>query len=192
MKVVTLMSSPRKNGNTAGVVEILHEKIKAVCGKSNIPVETETVFLGQLDIKPCKGCRICFDQGEEKCPLKDDLLAIKAKLDEAGCVILASPVYVEDVNGIMKNWIDRMAFVSHRPRFFGKTAFVVSTSAMGSTGHTLRTMRRALGFWGFSVVGQATFAAGALMKQDEMAGRYQAKISKIAAKILGFSVPSFK
>jgi multimeric flavodoxin WrbA len=33
----------------------------------------------------------------------------------AEAYVFASPVYVEDINGVMKNWIDRMAFNSHRP-----------------------------------------------------------------------------
>ena len=39
------------------------------------PLEMETVYLGQQDINPCRGCRVCFDQGEEICPLKDDLIS---------------------------------------------------------------------------------------------------------------------
>jgi multimeric flavodoxin WrbA len=35
--------------------------------------------------------------------------------------VFASPIYVEDVNGAMKNFIDRMAYNCHRPRFFGRS-----------------------------------------------------------------------
>jgi multimeric flavodoxin WrbA len=185
MKIITLISSYRKNGNTARVAQILEEQIQSLSAPKNIRVDTETVYLGQADLKICRGCRVCFDQGEDKCPLQDDLLPIKAKVAQADVVILASPVYVEDVNGIMKNWIDRMAFHSHRPEFAGKAAFVLSTSGSGSTTHTLATMKNALRTWGFFIAGQATFQTGALMPKEEIAALYQGKIRRIAEKILG-------
>lgn len=185
MKIITLMSSYRKNGNTARVVQILEEQIRTHTAQKNIQVDMETIYLGHANLSPCRGCRVCFDQGEEKCPLcEDDLLSIKTKLVQADFVILASPVYVEDVNGIMKLWIDRMAFHSHRPEFAGKSAYVLSTSGIGSSSHTLRTMSGALRTWGFSVTGQATFKTDALMKKEEIAALYQVKISQIAATIL--------
>lgn len=56
------------------------------------------------DIQFCRGCRIYFDKGEELCPIKNGLLNIRDKINSADGIILASPVYVEDINGIMKNW----------------------------------------------------------------------------------------
>jgi multimeric flavodoxin WrbA len=51
----------------------------------------------------------------------------------------------------MKNWIDRMAFNNHRPAFAGKSAVIVTTSGMGSTSHTQKTMQYALMAWGIHV-----------------------------------------
>jgi multimeric flavodoxin WrbA len=184
LKIITLISSYRKNGNTARVVQILEEQLRTLAAQNNIQVDFETVFLSHANLQICRGCRVCFDQGEDKCPFQDDLLSIKAKLADSGFLILATPVYVEDVNGIMKLWIDRMAFHSHRPEFGGKTAYILSTSGSGSTSHTLTTMKNALRTWGFSIAGQATFTTGALMKKEEIAALYQEKINRIAAKIL--------
>lgn len=58
---------------------------------------------------------VAYALGEDHCPLRDDVSEIKKKIDDADIIILASPVYVEDVSGLLKNWIDRMAFVCHRP-----------------------------------------------------------------------------
>jgi multimeric flavodoxin WrbA len=128
----------------------------------------------------CLGCRACFDKGEEFCPLKDDLLPIREKLIEAEGLILASPVYVEDVNGIMKNWIDRMAFICHRPALAGKAAVTIITSGGGSTNHALRTMMSALMTWGFYVDGQYKFRTGGSMKTKEISDMYNKKIKKIS------------
>lgn len=72
----------------------------------------------------------------------------------ADAIILASPVYVDDVSGITKNWIDRLAHVCHRPEFYGKYAYLLSTTGASSTRHTLRTMNAPM-YWGFTIIGRA-------------------------------------
>ena len=183
MKVLALVSSYRKNGNTARIVHMIEGHMQALAARHNEPLEFDTLYLAHMDIQPCRGCRTCFDRGEEKCPLKDDLPAVKAKLDAADGIILASPVYVNDVNGVAKNWIDRLAYVCHRPTFAGKCAYLVTTVAESPTAHTLRTMNVALRTWGFHIVGQAGFKMGALMPQDEMESRYQGKTARVAGAL---------
>jgi multimeric flavodoxin WrbA len=182
MKVLTIVGSHRKNGNTANIVNMLNAELSSQANNNEIIMDT--VYLAHRNIQMCRGCRVCFDQGEQFCPLNDDLLHIKEKIDGSDLLILASPVYVEDVTGIMKNWIDRMAFVCHRPEYFSKAAYVLSTSGIGSTNHTLITMNKALRTWGFSVIGQITFITDALMEQEELNKRYKAKISKISNKMI--------
>lgn len=187
LNILIVTSSHRKNGNTASTVSLLEEDLRRLSqsqGENTPRIHSETVFLAHEDIRTCRGCRICFDKGEEHCPLRDGLLLLKEKIDAADLLILASPVYVEDINGVMKNWIDRMSFICHRPEYAGKGAYVLSTSAIGSTSHTLRTMSTALRAWGFTVFGSATFVTGALMKKEEIQQNYGSGIFRIAAKIL--------
>ncbi len=184
MKILFLISSYRKNGNTTRMVQSLEESMKSLSLKFNTTLNSEIIFLGHQNILTCKGCRVCFDRGEMNCPLKDDLLLIKQKFDNADCIVTASPVYVEDVNGIMKNWIDRMAFICHRPEYAGKLGYILSTSGAGSTNHTLVTMGNALRLWGVRIIGQSTFKMNALMDKEEMNSLYHKNINKIAKKIL--------
>jgi multimeric flavodoxin WrbA len=179
MKILVCIGSYRTNGNTARVLSLIEEQMHHEADRAGERLEFETVYLGHLNIQMCRGCRICFDRGEDHCPLKDDLLAVKAKMQAADGVIVASPVYVDDVSGITKNWIDRLAHVCHRPEFQGKYAYLIATTASSSTSHTLRTMN-ALMYWGFQVVGRAGFKTGALSKRDEIDARYRAKIEQIA------------
>jgi len=182
MKILTLMSSFRKNGNTAHVLELFHQELE-LCGRDNgVPVEVETLHLGHMDLGLCRGCRVCFDLGEQKCPLKDELLAVKEKILAADGVIAASPVYVDDVNGIMKNLIDRLAHVCHRPQFAGKTVYLLATTGGSPASHTLRTLNTAWLTWGAHLVGSASFITGGKMPPEEIAARYQAKIAKGARK----------
>jgi multimeric flavodoxin WrbA len=69
----------------------------------------------------CKGCKLCLDKGEELCPLKDDRDKLIEKMNLSDGIILASPNYSFNVSGLMKVFLDRLGFIFHRPRFFGKT-----------------------------------------------------------------------
>lgn len=183
MKIISIVSSGRKNGNTERVVRHIEEELMQIAIKKNVQVELEQIHLGYSDIKFCRGCRICFDKGEDLCPLKDELLNIRDKIAQADGVILASPVYVEDINGIMKNWIDRMAFNCHRPAFAGKTAMIITTSGISSTNHSLKTMKSALHTWGFHVSAQSKFRTGGFIEEEQINARYGHKIKIIANKL---------
>ena len=183
MKVLALVSSYRWKGNTAQMVGLLEAQLRERAAHQGVPLEFEAVNLARQEIQMCRGCRVCFNKGEELCPLKDDLLAIKEKVVTADALILASPVYVDDVNGVMKNWIDRMAFVCHRPEFAGKVAFTVVTSGASPARHATRTLNAALQSWGFHIVGNAGFKTGAYMRQRAIAEKYEAEIEKVANKL---------
>lgn len=131
-------------------------------------VKCERIFLYEQKIAFCRGCRLCFDKGEQECPMKDDLLPILEKIQKSDALIIGSPVYVEDVSGSIKNWIDRMAFNSHRPVFSGKPALIFTTSGVGSSSHAIRTMKTALNTWGFNVVGQLKFEGKNKKKNAEV------------------------
>jgi multimeric flavodoxin WrbA len=180
MKILALVSSYRKRGNTARIVQMIEGHMEAIAARRGEPLEFDTLYLGHMDIELCRGCRTCFDRGEEMCPLKDDVPAIKAQVDAADGIILASPVYVNDVNGIAKNWIDRLAYVCHRPAFAGECAYLVATVADSPAKHTLRTMNVALRTWGFHIVGQAGFKMGALMAQEEAESRFEEETAQVA------------
>lgn len=183
MRILALVSSQRKKGNTARIVQMIEQHLQAIAAHQRVPLEFETLYLGDLNIQFCRGCRSCFDRGETKCPLKDELPAIRAKLDAADGLILASPVYVDDVNGIVKNWMDRLAYVCHRPAFGGKCAYPIATVGGSSTSHALRTMNAALLTWGFHLFGQAGYKMGALMDQAEIERRFQKETAQIAERL---------
>lgn len=197
MRVIVLIGSHRKNGNSSRAAGLIEEGLHQLAMRHNEPLTVERIYLGHQDIGLCRGCRVCFDQGEEMCPLKDDLLALKAKMSSSDGIILASPVYVQDVSGTVKNWMDRLAHACHRPAFAGKSAFLIATVGDGPAGHALRTMKTGLGLMGFCIVGQASFRMGARMEGDEVRTRFQRQATDIAGKLFesirerGFARPSF-
>jgi multimeric flavodoxin WrbA len=180
MKILALVGSNRKQGNTARLVQMIEAQMQALAARHGAPLEFEMLFLGDKDTRHCRGCRVCFDRGEAECPLKDDIPLIRAKMDAADGLILASPVYVNDVSSITKAWIDRLAYICHRPALAGKCAYLIATVADSPAGHTLQTMSIALRTWGYHIVGQAGYKMGALLPQAELERRLTKEAGRVA------------
>jgi multimeric flavodoxin WrbA len=116
MKKVTAFvgSAHRKNTHSA-VVQFMNN-LQALGD-----VEVEIVTLTDYKLGICRGCRLCFEKGEEFCPLKDDRDLLMEKIDASDGVVFASPNYSWQMSGSMKIFLDRFGFICHRPRYFGKT-----------------------------------------------------------------------
>ena len=100
-KVLILMASPRKEGNTAALAARLAEGVAEAGGQA------ETVFLQDLAIAPCNGCNACHAEAGAGCVIEDDMQEVYAKMREAGALVLASPIYFFSVTAQLKAAIDR-------------------------------------------------------------------------------------
>lgn len=89
--------------------------------KQSVEVDFEYVFLHEYNLEFCRGCLVCFNKGEQLCPLRDDRDLLLEKLEQADGVLVATPNYAFHVSARVKNLLDRLAFIFHRPQFFGKT-----------------------------------------------------------------------
>jgi multimeric flavodoxin WrbA len=114
-KVVAFVGSARKK-HTRSAVETFMSNLQSLGG-----VQYEILQLSDHHLEVCKGCKLCLDKGEELCPLKDDRDLLIEKMITADGVVFASPNYSFQVSAIMKVFLDRLGFIFHRPRFFGKT-----------------------------------------------------------------------
>ena len=123
MKILAIIGSPRKKGNTYRVVEQIKEKML----EYDNSIDFEYLFLRDYNLQMCTGCFACIGQGEDSCPLKDDRQLIEARMSEAEGIIFAAPTYAMGVPGLMKNFIDRFAYTCHRPYFFDKVFMAVTT-----------------------------------------------------------------
>ena len=122
-------------------------------------VETELVTLSDYRIGTCRGCRLCFDRGEENCPMKDDRDALIGKIMASDGVVFASPNYSFQVSGMMKVFLDRLGFVFHRPRFFGKAFTSIVTQGFFGGKKIVKYLDFAAGALGFNVVPGGCFTA---------------------------------
>lgn len=98
-------------------------------------IDFEYVFLSDYQLEFCQGCKLCFIKGEEYCPSKDDRDALIEKMEKSDGVIFATPNYAFQVSARMKNFIDRLAFIYHRPRYFDKAfTAIVAQGFIGGNG----------------------------------------------------------
>jgi multimeric flavodoxin WrbA len=114
MKVTAFVGSARKKSTYSATEQFMHN-LQALGD-----VEYEIISLSDYHIELCKGCKLCFEKGEEFCPLKDDRDKLFEKMYNSDGIIFASPNYSFNVSGNMKIFLDRLGFVFHRPSFFGK------------------------------------------------------------------------
>ncbi len=99
MKILGIMASPRRQGNS----EILLAAF--LQGAAEAGAATEEIFLRDRKISPCLEIYHCFKDGT--CPIKDDMLELYDKLVEADVVALATPVFFYGVSAQAKAMIDR-------------------------------------------------------------------------------------
>jgi multimeric flavodoxin WrbA len=107
MKVVGFNGSPRKDGNTAILMNHLFRELK----KEGI--ETELVSLSEKELQGCMGCYRCFENKDRRCAVKKDAAnECIEKITNADGIVLGSPAHFIDVTPKMKALIDRTGFVA--------------------------------------------------------------------------------
>lgn len=107
MKVVAINGSPRKQWNTATLLS------KALEGAADKGAETELVHLYDLEFKGCTSCFACKRKGGKsygRCAMRDGLSPILERIREADAIVLGSPVYLSDVTGEMRSFVERLVF----------------------------------------------------------------------------------
>ena len=96
--VLGIVGSARKEGNCASLLREVLDRLRD-------GFDTETVFLSDLDIRPCEGCHYCQNNGS--CRIDDDMPALSGKLSRAGAIVLATPSYMGGVTSRMRALMER-------------------------------------------------------------------------------------
>lgn len=121
MKLLAILGSPRKGGNT----DILTERL--LNGAHSVRIETDSIALRSLKVAPCIGCEKCWQINGYPCAFKDDMPydAIAA----ADVLVFATPVYWYAPTALMKAFIDRLVPLNRpqgRGMIDGKQAILVT------------------------------------------------------------------
>ena len=121
MKILALIGSPRRRGNTDLLVDAALGEAEKHGHKG------EKLYLYDYEMRPCVDCRAC-KQGEKVCVQKDDMSKIYKAIDAADAIILATPIYWYGPTAQMKLLIDRLRpYVANR-RLEGKKAYLIAPS----------------------------------------------------------------
>ena len=105
MKVCILMGSPRKNGNTASLLEPFCAEMKQKGAEVNI------FNLYDMEIRPCVACRTCQrDWSIFGCSQKDDCHTLFDRILASDLLVLATPIYSWYCTPPMKALLDRMVY----------------------------------------------------------------------------------
>lgn len=99
VKIIGIIGSPRKDGNTSYLVET------ALKSAESAGADIEIINLGSVNIEPCVACDICKATGE--CAIYDDMGELLNIMMESDGMIIGSPVYFGSVTSQLKMLIDR-------------------------------------------------------------------------------------
>lgn len=87
-KTLILFGSPRRNGNTAALLDILCWELRG---------EYMLVDAYRADISPCIDCRAC--RKKPGCAVDDGMGRVYDCIEECDSVVIASPIYFSELTG---------------------------------------------------------------------------------------------
>jgi multimeric flavodoxin WrbA len=103
MKVVVINGSPKGDkGNTALILTPFIE------GMKEAGAEVRIFYPAEMNIKPCQGEYNCWFKTPGKCFQDDDMQEFLPELMGTEILVLATPLYVDGMSGVLKNMLDRL------------------------------------------------------------------------------------
>ncbi len=154
-QVLIILGSPRKNGNSA----ILANKL--VEGAKEAGADVETIFLQGMKIAPCNACDACVKKPEGGCVIKDDMIPLYKKIEQATAIVFVTPTYWFNMSAQLKLFIDRSYALRPGKGKYGfsdkKVGIIVTYAdvdpfAAGAV-NTLRSFQDICNFVGSTIVG---------------------------------------
>jgi multimeric flavodoxin WrbA len=129
-----------------------------LAGAKEAGAEVDLIDLADLQIVPCTACESCSLDGT--CVFADDFSAAYDRMLDADGLVLASPVYVDNVSGQMKVFIDRLADAIHYQNFVGKYGCSVATTQVSGGDAVVGYLNHVLNYLGVTAVGGMSVALG--------------------------------
>ena len=157
IRILGIAGSPVKDGNTEA---LLREALRA--SFSDREVQTETIHLSALEIAGCRHCNWCVkNQTVEKyCVVADGMDSIYPAVLRADVIVLATPVHIGRMSGLMSNMIDRLRVFVYGNFHSGKlkdkigAALVVAFLRHGGLEMTLWNLNSTFALFQMIAVGQ--------------------------------------
>jgi len=160
MKVIGLVGSGRKDGNTNTLVDKILE------GARTKGHQSHKVFLADLVISPIGDCSACRRAG--RCRIEDDFDTLMDKVLESDCVIFGTPLYWYGPSAQMKafldRWVCRMIFDEEgfRTKMRGKKCLLAvphQAEHLSGAEHLLAMMEKTFDFIEMAYLGKIQTSA---------------------------------
>ncbi len=157
IKILGISGSPRRGGNTAGMVKFCLEWAEKMGY-----VETEYQTLADYKFTPCTGCMKCFGfmapaDDPYKCyDSDDDIKVLAPKVGECDALLIGYPVYSGGIPGVLRTFMEKlhhygpMSFTEWSGGLRYKALGIISQGGQLYGGQEINFMN--MGFWG-SVLG---------------------------------------
>ena len=145
MEIAAVYGSPAKEGNSAVLTDVILSSAKENGHTA------EKFYLYDLEIKNCLACEAAATYHKERYCIHDDDMTTRIipALRKADLIIIASPIYMGQITGITKTFLDRWyTFVlkDFKIRFLtGKRFITVVTSA--APDETFSNVTDYLNYW---------------------------------------------
>lgn len=150
--ILAINGSPRKKTTYQAIRDV-----SAILEPHDIQVDI--LNLSEIKLNYCAGCQACVSKAAP-CWQEDDIPLIFEKMEQCDGVILASPIYMFHISGLMKSFIDRTTCFYHRPqRVVGKPALVVTTASSPTGGQTAQFLEKTALRWGMQPTGKVHVSA---------------------------------
>ncbi len=182
-KILTILGSPHDaKSNTRAMVEDFVDEMS----DAGLLLEHEVISLGRKVVKPCIACWNCTK--EKACPLEDDDLAeIKAAMIDCDMLILASPVYTNQITAQMKALFDRLFTWCHVFPLLGKyslSACTTGNDGIKPTGDFIEKMLATYGTRSFGTINSKGGFTSGFFPGREIARKKNQKLAIQAAKMI--------
>jgi multimeric flavodoxin WrbA len=126
------------NGSPKGVHSNTNVMVNAILkGAQEAGADTLNIFLAENEIEHCKGCHVCWTRGPGQCVISDDMLKVLSLVGGSDIIIFASPVYFENISGLLKTFMDRMTMIGSPHEDMDKKQAKENSEAAGVQGPKL-------------------------------------------------------
>lgn len=108
-KIVVINGSPRRDGNTVRITGAVVSGIRSLMPEVEF-IEFNLYDLNYTGCRSCFSCKVRNGRNYGKCIVKDDLAPVLDRICEADGLIVGAPVYLMEVNGQTKSFLERLCF----------------------------------------------------------------------------------
>lgn len=127
MNVLSILASPKKQGNTATLLKAYLEGVETLTPTPQV----ETIDLSSKEIQFCTGCKVCQKSSQKTCVIADDMQEIYKLIEKADVLVFTTPVYVFNMTGQLKTFLDRLYAMDYKA-FTNKKIVLLTTYGAAS------------------------------------------------------------